>query len=202
MAYRGTSTIMAQVAVSCERCGNGFGYNHKLASFAQHSNEYRAMAIAQENLQKRIDAVKAGNVGLIAENKRCPKCGYVQSWMIAPIRKRRGMIWGLVFGIATYVVAFPMLFVLNNSPLHSDYMIPVFFFVLPVAIYFIVRSIVMLLYRPNRGSEVQPQAKLPNIEFKSPLDLDNSGEWKCPNCGGTNPAKRKTCLGCNTPNPA
>ena len=28
-----------------------------------------------------------------------------------------------------------------------------------------------------------------------------SGDWKCPNCGGKNPAKRKTCIGCNTPRP-
>jgi predicted RNA-binding Zn-ribbon protein involved in translation (DUF1610 family) len=201
MAYKGTSKIVAQVSVSCENCGNNFTYNHRLTGNASHSDEYMAMTLASQNLEKQIAKIKAGNYDSIAEHKPCQKCGYVQSWMITPVRKRRGMIWGTIFGVASYLLAFPVIVFLNNTPLHHDYLLPVIFCGFPIGTFFIIRAIVMFLYQPNMGKKVSPQTKVPNIEFKSPVEVDGS-EWKCPKCGGTNPAKSKTCLGCNTPRPS
>jgi predicted RNA-binding Zn-ribbon protein involved in translation (DUF1610 family) len=199
MPYKGTSKIVAQVSINCENCGNSFSYNHTLSGNAQKTDEFAAIAMARERLKKQIDRINSGDFNLIAEHKVCPKCGYVQSWMILPIRKRRGMNWGSALGVATYLLVFPLMLLLENTPLHQDYMVPILFCGLPVAIFFIVRAIAMFLYQPNRGKEIPSQTKVPNIKFKSPIDVDGS-EWKCPKCGGTNPVKRKTCLGCNTPN--
>ena len=105
MSYKGTSKIVAQVSISCEACGNTFSYNHKLSGYAQKSDEFSAMAAAREQLQKKIDRINGGDFALIADNKPCPQCGYVQSWMIQPVRKHRGNNWGCMLGAISYVLA-------------------------------------------------------------------------------------------------
>jgi uncharacterized integral membrane protein len=202
MAYKGTSKIVAKVSVGCEICENSFTYNHTLSGHASSSNEGTAIYEAHERLKKQMDRIAAGNFDLIAEHKPCPQCGYVQSWMILPVRKHRGNNWGCALSAIAFLIGILLIILLQNTSLRNDYFGMFLVFGVPLIIYFIGRTIGGLLYMPNKGRDVPHQTKSPNITFQAPLNMDGSGEWKCAKCGGANPAKRKTCLGCNAPNPS
>ncbi len=54
---------------------------------------------------------------------------------------------------------------------------------------------------PAPPAEPAPQAASPTLPLNQVPAPPPTGDWKCPKCGGKNPAKRTTCIGCNTPRP-
>jgi hypothetical protein len=171
MPYQGTSKIAAQVSVCCEACGNNYTYDHIIKAGGQASDKYAAMALANTNLTKAVEKIKAGDYRTVADHKPCPKCGYVQSWMIDPVRRRRGMNWGCGLGFLSYLAVI-LITVFASIKLHlfdlPDFMIPVLFIGVPVVIIFGVRALVMVSYRPNKGREKPSQLKLPSVDFHYP----------------------------------
>lgn len=93
-----TSTVALPIAVEiqCEGCGHVFRYPAKLQVSGGHSyatplgigveaGKAKAQSLAQErakeNLAKAMDKLKKGDTSLIKEERICPQCGYLQSWM-------------------------------------------------------------------------------------------------------------------------
>ena len=97
MPYRGTSELLAEVSVTCEMCGDNYAYERTLQGAAQRNTEVAAMDAAHKILEKKVERLGAGDYGPIAISKPCPQCGYVQSWMIGPIRRQRGWQWGWIW---------------------------------------------------------------------------------------------------------
>lgn len=83
-----TACVKLRVDVECEACGKKYGYDYvvKEQGWAGFDIEGRVM-----------DRVKSGDFGL----KRCPFCGYVQSWM----QKKWNDKWRGIFSCLT---AFPL----------------------------------------------------------------------------------------------
>lgn len=165
MPYNGFSEITTKVSISCESCGNAYSYNCVLKAGSRDGTREGAIVAARKNLNKKVERVNAGDYALVAKHKPCPQCGYVQSWMILPVRKRRGRNWGLGMGAASYMLAFLLLLLPDSSPLKNDFFGMFMFFGFPVIVFFVVRAIARKLYQPNKGREIPQQTQIPVVTF-------------------------------------
>jgi hypothetical protein len=172
MPYQGTSRINAHVSVECENCGSIYSYEHTLHGFSQEWTKARAMGKAQAVLEDEIGRIRAGKFDFVAEHRPCPKCRYVQSWMLEPVRRHRAWGWGIGLGCGTYLVTIPAMFyamslfpVNISSPL-SNCLGMFLIFGLPVIVLFVVRARVRATYQPNKDQGAPCQAKTPTVEFQ------------------------------------
>jgi hypothetical protein len=183
MPYQATSKLTAQVSVCCEACGNCYTYDHVFKTYGRHSNEAFALSLARQNREKvwewQTKRVTAGNFSSMADYKPCPKCGYVQAWMVEPVRRRRGWQWGLAIAAVTFLAMIPVFFVLDalsrGTPMAS--LIPgvavVMVFGLPIVVLFVVRAIVRTTFQPNKTRPATPpKANTPSVSFHKSLDID------------------------------
>ena len=148
-----------QVSVDCEMCGAAYAYPSTLMGYSNTKQQ-----IAQENLSEKIERVKAGDYHLVADYKPCPQCGYVQSWMIEPVRRKRGWIYGAEAALAVCLLAILTEALLLPEDIRNNAVLGIFLvFGVPVIVFFIARWVVMKTYRPNR--EVAPRTSKPRINF-------------------------------------
>jgi hypothetical protein len=161
MPYQGTSKISAQVSVHCESCGNDFVYERTLRGTAQRAGKSAAINAAREKLAKKMEKIESGDYGPIAIHKPCPQCGYVQSWMVEPVRRRRGWQWALGLAILSYFLAFSAL----SFPGGSDCLLVFLFFGMPTIVFFVARIVIMKLYRPNKNLEVPAETNVPSVSY-------------------------------------
>lgn len=150
-------TASAQVSVTCEMCGTAYAYAATLTGYSSNNR-----SAAQDDLINKVDQVKAGNYNLVAEEKRCPQCGYLQAWMIEPVRRRRGWMIAIGLAMAVCFVAILAEALIIPEDIRNDAVQGIFMvFGLPVITFFVARVIVMKTYRPNR--QVAPRTNLPSV---------------------------------------
>ena len=167
MAYQGTASIVAEVSVRCEACGHEYSFRRTLRAYARHENEMAATAAAQDSLARQVAQIESGDYGPVASQKPCPQCGYLQSWMVGPVRRRRSWQWALATASGVYLVALLGLIFVRPEGLKSDDCLVLLTLVGASAIIFLAaRAILLWTYQPNRHRDVPPQTNAPTIRFR------------------------------------
>jgi hypothetical protein len=182
MPYQATSKLTAKVSVCCEACGSDYTYEHVFKAYGRRSDEQSALALARQNRERVFEwqtkRVEAGNYSSMADYKPCPKCGYVQTWMVEPVRRRRGWQWGLALAGVTFLALIPVFLVIDvlsrGTPLSS--LVPglaVFMiFGMPVIVLFVTRAVVMKTFQANKNHAApSPKPKTPTVSFHKSLDI-------------------------------
>ncbi len=155
--YQAVSNV--QVSVCCEQCGNTYTYQYQLTGYS--SNNQTA---AQANLADKVERVSAGDYGLIADERPCPQCGYLQSWMIEPVRRKRGWMIGAGIAMAACLLAILIEALLLPENIRNDAVQGIFMvFGLPVITFFVARAVIMKTYRPTR--QIAPRTNTPKVSF-------------------------------------
>lgn len=151
--------MAAQVSVECEKCGATYAYTSLLTGYS--STKLQA---AQDNLSEKVKQVQAGKYSLVADFKPCPLCGYVQSWMLEPVRRKRGWMYGVGVAMLVCFAAILIEALLLPANIRDNAVQGIFLVaVVPVIVFFIARLIVMKTYRPNR--EVASRTNTPRVSF-------------------------------------
>jgi hypothetical protein len=165
----------AKVIVTCEQCSKLYTYEHYFYAYGRLIDENAAINLARQNMDKVFDhysrQIAGGNFSSIVENMACPECGSLQSWMIEPLRKRRGWKLGLIWAAIMFLVAIPVSFVLNaliNNPVVGVLSL-MLIFVLPICILFIVRAWAMKNFMSARGKPLADSDKQPVVELHKGL---------------------------------
>jgi len=161
--------MVAEVSVHCEACGHEYSYERMLRDYARHANETAATAAAEDSLAKLVDKVQSGDYGPVASQKPCPQCGYLQSWMVGPVRRRRSWQWALATAASVYLVALLGLIFVRPEGLRTDDCLVLLTLVGASAIVFLAtRAIFLWTYQPNRHRDVPPQTNAPTVRFRRP----------------------------------
>lgn len=179
MPYQAMLRIVATVSVCCEACRHEYAYEKEFKAYGSHSDQFAATRMAEANREGvynwQTKRLAAGNYSSMVRNIPCPQCGYVQSWMVEPLRRRTGWLWGGILGALTFFLAIPASFMLDNflqdSALSSITagIFFVFIFVLPLMVLFAVRALVLKTYHPNKQQTVSPQRNVPTVSLHKSL---------------------------------
>ena len=169
MPYQGTASIIAEVSVHCEACGHEYSFERTLRDYARHADEIAATAAAEDSLAKLVDKVQSGDYQPVASHQPCPQCGYLQSWMVGPVRRRRGWQWALATAASAYLLGLLGLIFLRPEGWKSgDCLTMVVLLGVSTLVFVIARAIVLWAYQPNRHRDVPPQTSAPTVRFHRP----------------------------------
>jgi hypothetical protein len=173
MPNQAKATTTAKVLVTCEGCGKVYEYEHFYYAYGRHIDELAAEALARQNMDKVIDyyskQIASLNFSSIVENRPCPACGTIQSWMSEPIIRKQSWKQGLIWAVITFFLMIPLTFVLRVfiSSSIMDILSFLLIFVLPLFILFQVRNFVTRKMRKT----ILPSSKinLPLVELHKGL---------------------------------
>jgi hypothetical protein len=168
MTYQGTAFVAAEVSVRCEACGHEYAYERTLRDYARHDDEASATAAAEAGLAKLVDKVQSGDYQPVASYQPCPQCGYLQSWMVGPVRRRRSWQWALATAAGVYLLGLLGLVFVKPEGLRSGDCLTLMTLLGVSALVFVAaRAIILWTYRPNRHRDVPSQTNAPSIRFRS-----------------------------------
>jgi hypothetical protein len=169
MPYQGTASIIAEVTVHCEACSHEYSFERTLRDYARHDDEASATAAAEAGLAKLVDKVQSGDYQPVASHQPCPQCGYLQSWMVAPVRRRRSWQWALATAAGAYLLGLlGLVFVKPEGWKSGDCLTLVAFLGVSALVFVAARAIILWTYQPNRHRDAPPQTNTPTIRFRRP----------------------------------
>jgi hypothetical protein len=181
MPYQAMSQLVATVSVCCEVCDNSYTYEHIFKTYGRSQTQVGARALADQNregvLNWQTKRVAAGNISAFSDYKPCPKCGYVQSWMVEPVRRRRGWQWGLGVGFVSFLLMIPVAFLLNailsGSPMGSAMAGVAFLlvYIVPIIVLFVARAIARRSFQPNKKHAAPAKLNKPSVDFHKKLEI-------------------------------
>ncbi len=155
-----TINAIAQVSVYCEMCGTTYGYEYPIYGY-----DSSARQAALDDLASKIKCIEAGDYSDVADHRPCPQCGYVQSWMIEPARRKRGWQGAAGIALAACLIAILAMALIAPDNIRNDAGVGLFIvFGIPVILFFLARVVIMKAYRPNRA--IAPRANTPSISFR------------------------------------
>jgi hypothetical protein len=92
--YSASASFTARVDAVCELCANPFSFteeysfNSPMDIFTGKSSKRDAEDYVLTHMRPVLEGLQAGNPQFLSI-KPCPKCGYVQSWMVKNYQKKR-----------------------------------------------------------------------------------------------------------------
>lgn len=166
MSPQGTASIIAKVSVRCEACGHEYAYERTLRDYARRADKAAATAAAEEGLARQVDRVQSGDVQPVASDRPCPQCGYMQSWMVESVRRRRSWQWALATAASAYLLGLlGLIFLKSEGWKPGDCLTLVTPLGASALVFFIARSIILWAYQPNRGRDIPPHTHAPAVRF-------------------------------------
>lgn len=184
-----TATVKKTMLVNyqCENCEASSRYSVHLTASGKYRGQYiqdsgqqsmgkdaaarKAMQNLREQIQKRE---KEGNYG----HKKCPKCGYLQSWMIKSAQKRRDTIMGgilavLIFTLLSYFLpAFRGMFsdVLSSNADMAERILSLFIAGIVFSLFWIpfIFLYAFVPFNPNKKFKAAERVKMPSISYDPP----------------------------------
>jgi hypothetical protein len=169
MPNQAKATTTAKVQVICEKCGKEYSYDHFYYAYGRRIDEKEAEALARQNMDRVFEyysqQIASSNFSSIVENKPCPECGTIQSWMSEPLIKKRSWKLGFIWAAIMFVFMIPLSFLLRVfvSAAIMDIISFILIFILPLAFLFLVQNFVSRMMRKNKvphGKSNQPVVEL------------------------------------------
>lgn len=110
MSYKANASATVAVKVQCERCQHVYEYDVTLSASRTSITESRTPeALADECAKEITEQMRACHEGKHLGLKKCPKCSYLQSWMLQAQKDNREMnqlIWSALLSIGTCVLLY------------------------------------------------------------------------------------------------